>query len=51
MPRLEGVQVIETVRDWFQAPILVISGRSGSAGGRGPLRPGLTDTAPSLFDG
>ena len=31
MPRLDGVQVIEAVRGWSQAPILVISGRSGSA--------------------
>jgi len=31
MPRLDGVQVIEAVRGWAAAPILVISGRSGSA--------------------
>lgn len=31
MPRLDGVKVIEAVRDWSSAPILVISGRSGSA--------------------
>ena len=31
MPRLDGVQVIEAVRGWSSAPILVISGRSGSA--------------------
>lgn len=31
MPRLDGVKVIEAVRGWSSAPILVISGRSGSA--------------------
>lgn len=31
MPRLDGVRVIEAVRGWSSAPILVISGRSGSA--------------------
>jgi len=30
-PRLDGVKVIEAVRGWSSAPILVISGRSGSA--------------------
>ena len=30
MPRLDGVKVIEAVRGWSSAPILVISGRSGS---------------------
>ena len=31
MPRVDGVKVIEAVRGWSSAPILVISGRSGSA--------------------
>ena len=31
MPRLDGVKVIEAVRGWSSAPILVISGRAGSA--------------------
>jgi len=31
MPRLDGVKVIEAVRGWSSAPLLVISGRSGSA--------------------
>lgn len=31
MPRLDGLGVIEGVRGWSQAPILVISGRSESA--------------------
>lgn len=31
MPRLDGIRVIETVRAWSKAPILVVSGRSGAA--------------------
>lgn len=31
MPRLDGVELIEAVRGWSQAPILVISGRSAEA--------------------
>mgnify|MGYP002653196278 CR=1 FL=1 len=30
MPRLDGIKVIEAIRGWSQAPILVVSGRSGS---------------------
>lgn len=30
MPRLDGNQVIEAIRGWSQAPILVISGRAGA---------------------
>ncbi|MGV8858716.1 response regulator [Rhodoglobus sp.] len=31
MPQLDGIQVIEALRGWTQAPILVVSGRSGAA--------------------
>ncbi|TFD03833.1 response regulator transcription factor [Cryobacterium sp. TMT1-66-1] len=31
MPRLDGLAVIEAVRGWSQAPILVVSGRTGAA--------------------
>ncbi len=31
MPKLDGIQVIEALRGWTQAPILVVSGRSGAA--------------------
>ncbi|WP_133755165.1 response regulator [Naumannella halotolerans] len=31
MPKLDGIAVIEAVRGWSSAPILVVSGRSGSA--------------------
>lgn len=31
MPRLDGVEVIHAVRGWSEAPILVVSGRAGTA--------------------
>lgn len=31
MPRLNGIEVIEGLRGWSQAPILVVSGRAGAA--------------------
>lgn len=31
MPKLDGIQVIEALRGWTRAPILVVSGRSGSS--------------------
>jgi two-component system KDP operon response regulator KdpE len=31
MPRLDGVEVIHALRGWTSAPILVVSGRTGSA--------------------
>jgi len=31
MPKLNGIEVIEAVRGWSQAPILVVSGRSGAS--------------------
>lgn len=31
MPRLDGIQVIQALRGWTTAPIIVISGRTGSA--------------------
>jgi len=30
MPRLDGIQVIEALRGWSGAPIIVVSGRTGS---------------------
>lgn len=30
MPRLNGIEVIQAIRGWSEAPILVVSGRSGS---------------------
>jgi two-component system, OmpR family, KDP operon response regulator KdpE len=31
MPRMDGIQVIHALRGWTSAPILVVSGRTGSA--------------------
>lgn len=31
MPRMDGIQVIHGIRGWSTAPILVVSGRTGSA--------------------
>ncbi len=31
MPRLDGIELIEAIRGWSQAPILVLSGRTGEA--------------------
>lgn len=31
MPQLNGIEVIEGIRGWSQAPILVVSGRAGAA--------------------
>lgn len=31
MPTLDGIEVIQALRGWTQAPILVVSGRSGAA--------------------
>lgn len=31
MPELDGIEVIEGIRGWSQAPILVVSGRAGAA--------------------
>ena len=49
MPRLDGVQVIEAVRGWSQAPILVISGRSGSAEKVEALDAGAEDYVTKSF--
>ena len=49
MPRLDGVQVIEAVRGWSQAPILVISGRSGSAEKVEALDAGAEDYVTKAF--
>lgn len=49
MPRLDGVKVIEAVRGWSSAPILVISGRSGSAEKAEALDAGADDYVTKPF--
>ncbi|NKF31638.1 response regulator, partial [Pseudomonas sp. BGM005] len=31
MPRLDGIEVIQALRGWTNVPIIVVSGRTGSA--------------------
>jgi len=49
MPRLDGVKVIEAVRGWSSAPILVISGRSGAAEKVDALDAGADDYVTKPF--
>ncbi|MET0161663.1 MAG: response regulator [Microbacteriaceae bacterium] len=52
MPRLDGVQVIEGLRGWSAAPILVVSGRTGAADKVEALDAGADDyvTKPFAMD-
>lgn len=49
MPRLDGVQVIEALRGWTSAPIIVVSGRSGSADKVQALDAGADDFVTKPF--
>ncbi|MFD5600376.1 response regulator [Leucobacter sp. NPDC058333] len=52
MPALNGLEVIEAVRGWSQAPILVVSGRTGAADKVDALDAGADDyvTKPFAID-
>lgn len=52
LPGLDGMQVIEAVRGWSEAPILVISGRTGSTDKVAALDAGADDymTKPFAID-
>jgi two-component system KDP operon response regulator KdpE len=52
MPQLDGVQVIQALRGWTSVPILVVSGRTGSADKVEALDAGADDyvTKPFLID-
>lgn len=52
MPRLDGVEVIRAVRGWSEAPILVVSGRTGGADKVEALDAGADDyvTKPFLVE-
>ncbi|NQX35311.1 response regulator [Herbiconiux sp. VKM Ac-2851] len=52
MPRLDGIEVIQAVRGWSAVPILVVSGRSGSADKVDALDAGADDyvTKPFAMD-
>lgn len=49
MPELDGVSVIEAVRGWTNTPILVISGRSDTAGKVDALDAGANDYVVKPF--
>ncbi|GAB2827968.1 response regulator [Alpinimonas psychrophila] len=49
MPELDGIQVIEALRGWTQAPILVVSGRTGAADKVEALDAGADDYVTKPF--
>ncbi len=49
MPRLNGVEVIQGIRGWSTAPILVVSGRTGSADKVEALDAGADDYVTKPF--
>ncbi len=49
MPRLDGIRVIEALRGWSTAPILVVSGRTGSADKVEALDAGADDYVTKPF--
>jgi two-component system KDP operon response regulator KdpE len=49
MPKLDGVEVIHALRGWTQAPIIVVSGRTGSADKVEALDAGADDYVTKPF--
>ena len=49
MPHLDGVQVIQALRGWTTAPIIVVSGRTGSADKVDALDAGADDYVTKPF--
>lgn len=49
MPKLDGVQVIHALRGWTDAPIIVVSGRTGSADKVDALDAGADDYVAKPF--
>ncbi|MDN5724358.1 MAG: response regulator transcription factor [Propionibacteriales bacterium] len=49
MPELDGIEVIEAVRGWSTAPILVVSGRTGAADKVDALDAGADDYVTKPF--
>jgi two-component system, OmpR family, KDP operon response regulator KdpE len=49
MPKLDGVQVIQALRGWTEAPIIVVSGRTGSADKVEALDAGADDYVTKPF--
>lgn len=49
MPHLDGIRVIEALRGWTDAPIIVVSGRTGSADKVDALDAGADDYVTKPF--
>ncbi|MFJ2544822.1 response regulator [Microbacterium sp. NPDC087589] len=49
MPRLDGIEVIQALRGWTNAPIIVVSGRTGSADKVEALDAGADDFVTKPF--
>ena len=49
MPRLDGIEVIHALRGWTTAPIIVVSGRTGSADKVSALDAGADDFVTKPF--
>jgi len=49
MPQLDGIQVIQALRGWTNAPIIVVSGRTGSADKVEALDAGADDYVTKPF--
>lgn len=49
MPRLDGIQVIQALRGWTSVPIIVVSGRTGSADKVDALDAGADDFVTKPF--
>ena len=50
MPRLDGMEVIHALRGWTRAPIIVVSGRTGSADKIDALEAGADDFVTKPLD-
>ncbi|WP_282947916.1 response regulator [Cellulomonas endometrii] len=50
MPRLDGIGLIQSLRGWTQAPVLVVSGRTGSADKVDALDAGADDYVTKPFN-
>lgn len=50
MPQLDGIEVIQGIRGWSQAPILVVSGRTGAADKVQALDTGADDYITKPFN-
>ncbi len=49
MPRLDGIEVIQALRGWTNVPIIVVSGRTGSADKVEALDAGADDFVTKPF--